>query len=101
MSTATLTVVYADVPGFPAGSVVSHIVATVTGAVSAAVTQTVPEGTTSVIFPALGVDTYTYSIAAQDASGAVLGTAVTGTFAVSAPATVTLSLPASATATVA
>ena len=101
MSTATLTVVYADVPGFPAGSAVDHVAVTVTGAVAPAVTQTVAPGTTAVIFPALGVDTYSYSIAAQDASGAVLGSAVTGTFAVTAPATVTLSLPASATAVVA
>ena len=103
MSNAVLTVAYSDVPGFPAGSAVASILVSVTDTSvtpPTAVTQTVSPGTTAVTFANLAAGTYSVSVAAQDASNAVLGTPVTGTFDVPVPATVTLTLPASVSAVV-
>lgn len=94
-----LAVVYADVTGFPAGSAVANIVATITGSDGVAHSQTVPAGTASVTFPAVAADTYAVSVAGVDASGATLGTPATGSITITAPATVTLSLPSTVTAT--
>ena len=96
MASAVLAITYAEVPGFPAGSVVDHIVATVTGAASSS--QSVAPGTSSVSF-SLAAGSYTFSVQAADASGAFFGSPVTGSFTITAPATVSLSLPASVTAT--
>ena len=95
---ALLAILYSDVPGFPAGSAVSHIVASITGAVTPVQTQTVAPGAPSVTFASVPADTYTYSVAGVDSAGNTYGTAVTGTFTVTAPATVTLSLPSAVTA---
>ena len=92
MTQAILAVSYADVPGFPAGSAVANVVASISGASS--VSQTVPPGTAAVTFADLPAGDYSYSVSAVDASGAVLGTPVTGTFTVAVvDTTVTLSLP--------
>lgn len=94
------TIVYGDVPGFPAGTVLDHITATLTGSTAGAVpiSQTVPPATANVTFASVPPDTYTYSVQGIDAGGNALGTAVTGSFTVGTPdQTVTLSLPASAT----
>jgi hypothetical protein len=94
MTDVTLAIVYTDVPGFPAGSVVDHIVATVTGTANTTpVTQNAPPGTASIVFPSLPADTYTFSVGGTDAAGTVFGTAVTGSFTITEPTTVTLSLP--------
>lgn len=96
---AVLAVGYAQVPGFPAGSVVASILATLTGAVTPSVTQSVPPDTASITFANVPADTYTIIVAGQDASGNTFGTPVTGSFTIAAPATVSLSLPASVSAT--
>ena len=95
---AILAIAYADVPGFPAGSVVAHISASITGAVTPVVNQIVLPGTASITFANVPADTYSFSVAGVDASGNVFGTAVTGSFTITAPATVTLSLPSTVTA---
>ena len=86
-------ITYADVAGFPAGSVVDHIAVTLTDAGGVVTGQNVPPGTATVTFTNVAAGTYTTSVAAKSASGATFGTAVTGTFTVDAPATVNLSLP--------
>ena len=95
---AVLAILYSLVPGFPAGSVVAHISASITGAVTPVITQSVPPDTASITFANVPADTYTFSVAAMDASGNTFGTAVTGTFTITAPATVSLNLPSSVTA---
>ena len=94
-----LAIAYVD-QIFPAGTSVSGIQCSITGSASGAtpVTQTVPDGTPTVMFPSVAADTYTYSVQALDQNGAGLGTAVTGTFVVTAPTTVTLSVPSTVSA---
>ena len=99
MSQVDLVVLYADVSGFPQGTFVSGVQVDLSGAASNA-SQTVSGDTGTVSFHDLAAGTYSYSVAALDGSGAVLGTAVTGSFEIAAPTTVTLSLPASVSATV-
>ena len=62
------------------------------------VTQTVAAGTAEITFSLVNPDTYSYSVGAVDASGNALGTSVTGSFVITAPATITLNLPASVVA---
>jgi len=93
-----LAIAYADVAGFPAGSVVAHILATITGLVTPVATQIALPGSATISFANVPADTYTYSVSGVDGSNNTFGTAVTGTFVVTAPATVTLSLPATVTA---
>ena len=98
MSTQTISVVYAPVAGFPAGSVVANILAVITGANPAnSMSQSVVPGTASVVFTNVNADSYSFSISAVDANGNVFGTPVTGTFTATGATTVTLSIPASAT----
>ena len=94
-----LAITYADVPNFPAGSAVAHILASITGAVTPVVTQIALPGAATISFANVPADTYTYSVSGVDVSNNTFGTAVTGTFTVTAPATVTLFLPATVTAT--
>lgn len=91
MSTATFAFTYSNVDGFAPGTVAANVVASVTGTTGPAQVHTVSNGTASVDFD-LTPDTYTYSVTNTDASGALLGTAVTGTFVVAVPVTITLSL---------
>ena len=94
------SITYADVPGFPAGSVVSTIAVTLIGTANTTpIVQDLAPGTASVEFANIAADTYAFTVAGQDASGNVFGTAVTGTFTITAPATVTLSLPVTVTFT--
>ena len=96
MSNAVATLTYADVPGFPAGSVVDHVDVSITNtATSAVTTQHVAPGTAAVTFSNVDPGSYTASAQALDGSGNTLGTAVTASFSITAPGTVSLSLPAS------
>src|SRR5277367_6506338 len=92
---AVMSIGYVDVPGFPVGSAVAMIAATVTNSANTAVTQNVVPGTSTVTFPNLPADTYTYSVAGVDGSTPpnTYGTPVTGTFTITQPTTVTLNLP--------
>jgi len=105
MSTVLATITYAaSAPTFPAGTSVASIVATITGAAAGnttPITQTVAAAAPSITFDNVIADSYTYSVAAVDSKGAVLGTAVTGSFTVSAPATISLSLPSTVAISVA
>lgn len=94
MSKVSAALTYADVPGFPAGSVVDHVSVSVSGAADAK--QDVPAGTASVDFD-LDAGDYVASAQAFDAAGNGLGTAVSAKFTIDAPQTVSLSLPASVT----
>jgi hypothetical protein len=95
MSDVTGSVSYSDVPGFPEGSVVDHVLVTLTGTDPANTqSQTVAPGTTSVTFASVAPDTYTVSAQAFPATGAGYGVAaVSNSVVVSAPVTVTLSIP--------
>jgi hypothetical protein len=88
----TLTVAYTDTI-FPAGTgALAAISATLTGTASAApVSLSIPPGTQSVTVTLLP-DTYAYSIQNQDAQGNNLDGPFTGSFTITAPAQVTLSL---------
>ena len=104
MATANLSILYADVAGFAAGTVVGGIVASITDTSvtpPTAVTQTVAAGTASVSFPNVAAGSYSFSVQAVDGSTppVPLGSAVTGTFTITAPATISLSLPSGVTPT--
>lgn len=104
MANAVFAVAYSDVPGFAAGTVLDHVAVSIsdTSAIPPTVTtQNVAPGTASVTFANLDVGSYTYTITNQDAANATLGSVVTGSFTVSAPATISLSLATGATVTVA
>lgn len=88
-----ISVTYAPVDGFPAGSAVDHIAITVTDPNAVATGINVPADTASAPFDATIVGTYNVTAQAVAADGSVFGTAVNTTFVVAAPATVTLSLP--------
>jgi hypothetical protein len=97
MSDLVTTVAYADVPGFPDGSAVDHVLVTLTEAGGAVLSQSVAPGTASVSFLAVGPGTYTASVQAFPATGAGYGSAVVSNpITVAAPVTVTLSLPSTA-----
>ena len=97
---AVLAIVYAPVPGFPAGSVVATIAATLVGTISTTpITQTATPGTADITFANLAADNYTYSVAGEDASGNIFGSPVQGSFTITTPATVTLTLPSAVTMT--
>jgi hypothetical protein len=98
MSNLNLAVSYSVVDGFPEGSVVASVVATITGTAGSPISQTVAADAASIVFVGVDADTYSYSVNAVDASGAVLGTPVIGSFVVSAPVTVSLSLPSAVVA---
>lgn len=95
---AVLAIVYTEVPGFPTGSVVDHIACSITGAATPILTANVAPGTASAEFANVPADTYTFSVVAQDAAGNDFGTPVTGSFTITAPATMTLNIPSSVTA---
>lgn len=98
-----LAISYAPVDGFPAGSAVAGIQITVVGSApgnTTPIVQTVSPGTDIVSFPLAVADTYSYSIEGVDAATPpnTFGSPVVGSFAITAPATVTLTLPSSAVA---
>lgn len=96
---ANIAITYTDVPGFPAGSVVDHIVVTVVGTANSLPNmQAVPPGTASVSFD-LAADDYTVSAQGFPVTGPGFGQAVTTAFSITAPATISLSLPATVSAT--
>ena len=103
MSNLNLTVTYAQsAPTFLPGTVVDHIVASITDTSvtpPTSVSQTLPATATLVTFPNVDPGVYTISVVAQDAANSNLGSPVTGTFTVTAPATISLSLPSAVTAT--
>jgi hypothetical protein len=98
-----LAISYAPIDGFPAGSAVAAIQVTVTGTTvgnTTPIVQSVAPGTSTISFPLTVADTYTYSVSAVDAATPPddFGTAVTGSFVITAPVTVTLTLPSSVVA---
>ena len=98
---AVASITYADVAGFPAGSVVDHVLVTCDGTVTAnsQPSQTVPPGTVTVTFANLTPDTYTLTAQAfSPVSGSGYGTAVSTTITITSTATISLSLPASMSA---
>lgn len=97
MSTQVASVTYADVPGFPAGSKVDHVLVSIAGSSPAsAQSQSVAPGTNSVVFSNVVPDSYTITVQAQDAAGNNFGSPVTGTFTAT-DTTVTLNLPSAVT----
>ena len=100
MDEVVATLVYSDVTGFPTGSVVDHILVTLTGTNSVNnQSQSVAPSTATVTFSTVAADTYTVSAQAFPATGAGYGTAVVSAPVTSTgPVTITLSLPASVSA---
>lgn len=99
MSNLILAVTYADVPGFAPGTTVGSVVATLVGAVNTTpVTQSSVTEADTITFVNVPADTYSYTVQALDANANPLGVAVVGSFTLTAPATITLSLPASVAA---
>lgn len=100
MPSILTTVTFAEVPGFPAGSELAGILITAAGEIAGnTVTQTVAPGTASVSITIVESDTYTVSAVGVNAEGDTFGSAVVAapiTITV-APATISLSLPASVT----
>lgn len=103
---AALTLGYGQVSGFPAGSAVASILLAAVGALPAnatPVTQQVAPGTASVTFSSLPADTWTFSATPLDANNNALtasGYSVpTGSVTLTAPSTVTLSVPTTLSAT--
>lgn len=89
-----INVSYTNTPGFPAGSVLASITATLVGTAAGnttPVTATVTLNAPSITVP-LVPDTYTWTLVNADAAGNVFGGPFTGTGIVHAPATVTLAL---------
>jgi hypothetical protein len=96
MATETLTIGYAAVPGFPAGSVVQAILVAMVGTNTANnQSQTLPPATATAVFNSVNPDTYTVTASGVDASGNTFGTPATATIVIAAPTTVTLELPTS------
>jgi hypothetical protein len=101
MANLVLTIAYTSTPGFAQGTVVSSVLVTVTGTASGNTTpvkQNVPDDTATVTFPLTVADTYNYSVQALDGNNNPLGTAVTGSFAITGPTTISLDLPSAVTA---
>jgi len=101
-STVDVSLTYAP-QQFPVGTALGAIVASLTGSAAGnttPVTQTVAAGTSDIVFSAVVPDTYAISVQQQDANGNALGAAITGSVTVSAPSTVTLSVPVALSATV-
>lgn len=96
-----ISVAYADVPGFPTGSVVDHITvsAVASNPANSPASQSVAPGTPIVTFVNLPADTYVFSAQAFPATGPGFGTAVTASLTITALGTVSLSLPSGLTAT--
>ena len=96
MSSFTIRIAFANGGSFTAGTVVDHLVVTVTGPSNPPV-QTVGANVQYVTFgPGMNAGGYSYSIQAQDINNVNLGPAANGTFSYTpTPATV-LPLPQSA-----
>jgi hypothetical protein len=96
MSNAALSIGYGDVPGFPADSVVDHVLVTAsaTDPANTPAAQSVAPTTVSVTFANLNADTYTFTAQAFPATGSGFGTPVSVTLTITVPATISLSLPA-------
>lgn len=90
MTTKTATISYAE---FPYTGTVESITVTVTGAKGdTPVVQSVTPGTTLVTFD-LAADTYTITAQAIGNAGEAVGSIVSSTFVVDAPAIVTVMIP--------
>jgi hypothetical protein len=98
---ALVSVSYAAVSGFPAGSVVDHILVTATASnpANSPPSKSVAPNTASVTFTNLTPDTYTLTAQGFPASGAGYGTAVSTTITITSTAPISLQLPSSITVT--
>jgi hypothetical protein len=100
--TVSANLVYADVPGFPVGDSVDHVLVSLTG--PSTDTQQVAPGTAQVVFSGTyQAGSYTVTAQAFAPTGAALGSAaVSAPFTLTgAPTTITLSLPSAVTVVVA
>lgn len=95
MANAVLSISFGDVPGFPAGSIVDHVLVTASAVdpANSPAAQSVAPATASVTFANLNADTYTFTAQAFPAAGSGFGAPVSVVFTITAPATVSLSLP--------
>jgi hypothetical protein len=98
----TVNISYSDVPGFPEGTVVDHVLVSLVATTNTNnnQSQSVPNGTTAAVFT-LNPDTYTVSVWGVSAGGQHLGSPATATFVVAAPVpvTITVNLPTGVTVT--
>jgi len=101
MSVATFAITFADVPGFATGTVVASQTLTITDPTGAITTQSLGATDTSATATLTVVGAYTATVQGVDGSGNLLGSAASATFSISAPTTISLSLPSALSATVA
>lgn len=94
---ALIAVAFASVPGFPPGTTIDHLQATLSGAADSS--QSVPPDATSLVFDNLPAGGYSISLVAIGSDGANLGTPATTTFTLTDTSSISLSLPATLTAT--
>lgn len=93
MSTKNISISYADVPGFAAGTSVASVTLIVTDPSGVATNSSLQPGQASTTYEATAVGSYAVSAQGVDQNGNLLGSPATTSFSVDAPATVTLSLP--------
>lgn len=97
---STINVVYSpSAPTFPAGTVVASIAINVTNPDATVTPLTTTPDQASVSYNATQVGAYSVTVQAVDSAGNLLGTAVSTTFSVAAPQTVSLSLPSAVSVT--
>ena len=106
-STVTLGITISGVQVPTTQAAPGNIVATLTGSASGNTTpQTLTAsaqnaaGSVSLAFSPEIPDTYTYSVQQQDVNGNAIGSPITGSVVVTAPATITIFVPTAVTATV-
>jgi hypothetical protein len=104
MANAIVGLEYTSVSGIAAGTVAANVVVAITGTATGNTTpqtQTVATGAVSATFFSVVPDSYTYVVTNTTADGTVIPTPspVTGSFTITAPTTITLSLVTSATVT--
>lgn len=94
MSKVILVLTFAAVAGFPAGTSVDHLSATLTGGSGDALTASAPADATSIEFADVPAGDYSGSVSGRDSSNNTLGTPVNFSFTVTPVDTsISLNLP--------
>ena len=93
MSNAVAIIAYANVPGFPLGTVIDHVSVSVTDQNNLVTKQDVKPGDTSANFTGLADGAYQATAQAFDGHGTGLGSPATASFTITSPQTVSLSIP--------
>lgn len=100
MSTVSFGIPTAGTQSLPVGSVVSYLLLTITNPDLSTSTQHLPPLSTSATATITQVGNYTASVQAMSAANTPIGNAVTTTFALGLPTSISLVLPAAINPTV-